>query len=139
MTGHLVPPRSGEQIGQTKSRVHDLERRLARGSTTPLGYVAKFSLHETLYVSTSGVDCHPTGGRLTLVYGHLDTAGTTTTVVELRKNGAAFGNLKFPSGVTYNELVVSTAFAARKDEFQVAITTAGTGAKTLSVFGQFDH
>lgn len=139
MTGHLVPPRSGEQISQTKTRVHDLERRLSRGSITPLGYIAKFSLHGVLYVSTSGVDAHPTGARLTLVYGYLDTAGTTTTTVSLLKNGVNFGYLKFLSGVTYNELVVSTAFSARKDEFQVALTTAGTGARSISIFGEFDH
>jgi hypothetical protein len=139
MTRSLVPPRNDEQISRTKSRVNDLERRLARPVRTPLGYIAKFSLHGGLYVSTSGVDAHPTGGRLVNVYGYLDTAGTTTTVVSLLKNGISFGLLKFPSGVVYNELVVSLDFSARKDEFQVSITSVGSGARSLSVFGQFDH
>ena len=139
MTGSLVPPRNAEQISHTKSRVTDLERRLARGIPAPVGYIAKFSLHGALFVSTSGIDSHPTGGRLLYVYGYLDTAGTTTTVVDLLRNGVSFGNLKFPSGVTYNEYIVSVDFAGRKDEFQVGITTVGTGAQSLSVFGQFDH
>lgn len=139
MTGSLVPPRSAEQISRTKSRVTDLERRLARPNPSPTGYVAKFSLHGSLYISTSGIDSHPTGGRLLHVYGYLDVAGSTTTVVSLLKNGTSFGYLKFPSGVTYNEYVVSIDFSARKDEFQVSITSAGTGAKSLSVFGQFDN
>ena len=139
MTGSLVPPRNAEQISRTKHRVADLERRLARPIPTPTGYIAKFSFHGRLYVSTSGIDVHPSGGRLLNVYGYLDTAGTTTTVVSLLKNGTSFGLLKFPAGVTYNEYVVSVDFSGRKDEFQVSITSAGSGAKSISIFGQFDH
>lgn len=139
MTGSLVPPRNAEQISRTKIRVNDLERRLARPIPTPIGYIAKFSLHGSLFVSTSGADLHPTGGRLILVYGALDTAGATTTSVSLRKNGVEFDVLSFPPGQIHNEVSVSVLFSPRQDEFQVAITSAGTGAKSLSIFGQFDH
>lgn len=138
MTSSLVPPRTAAQIGQTKGRVSDLERRLQRPLPGQIGYIAKFSLHGALRASTSGCDLHPTGGRLSLVYAILDVVGTTTTVVNLLKNGTTFATIKLTPNNAYNELVVSQSFSARRDEFQVAIVTAGVGAKTLTVFGQFD-
>lgn len=138
MTGHLVPPRPGEQLSRTKGRVHDLERRLQRASAKPLGYVAKFSLHGELYESLSGVELHPTGGRLQLVYAVLDEAGDDTTELDLLKNGTRFQGLKLPGGVAYNEVVVANDFNARTDEFQVEIVAAGLNAVTITVYGLFD-
>ena len=139
MTRHLVPPRPGEQLSNTKGRVHDLERRLARAIPERVGFVAKFSLNGILYESVSGNEVHPTGGRLILVYATLVEAGTSTTVLELRKNGTTFATLKLPAGVAYNELVVSQEFAPRTDTLRVAITSAGVDADTITAYGLFDR
>lgn len=139
MSGHLLPPRPGQQLSNTKGRVHDLERRLSRAIPPQPGYLAKFSLAGLLYVSESGIELHPTGGRLVLVYATLVTAGTTITEVSIRKNGVEFEVLKLPATRRYNEVVVSSEFSARADELQVAITEAGDDAETLTVFGLFDR
>lgn len=139
MSRHLVPPRAPEQLSRTKNRVHDLERRLARAIPEQGGYVAKWSLHGILYVSESGIELHPSGGRLILLYAVLVTAGSTATELELLKNGAVVGNLNLPATRRYNEEVVSVECAARTDELQIGITQAGTDADTLTVFGLFDR
>lgn len=142
MTTGLTPPTLAGQLGGTKGRVHALERRLARGIPPQPGFTAKFSLHGGLYLSTSGIEKHPTGGRLILVYAVLVVAGTTPTVIDVLKNGtpmAAPSTLTLPAGVRQNELVVSSAFSARGDELQVEITTAGSDAESLTVYGVFDR
>jgi hypothetical protein len=139
MTKHLLPPRPGQQLSNTKGRVHDLERRLARAIPEQRGYLAKFSLAGTLFVSESGYEMHPYGGRLILVYATLVVAGDDTTVLSIRKNDAEFAELKLPATRRYNEYVTSTEFAARADTLQVAITTVGANAESLTVFGLFDR
>jgi hypothetical protein len=139
MSRFLVPPRAGEQISNTKSRVHDLERRLSRAIPERIGYVAKFSLHGGLYEVESGIELHPGGGKLQLVYAVLVEPGSTRTVLSLTKNGTEFSQLILPATVDYNEQVVSLQFAARTDRLQVVVAEAGTGAETLTVYGLFDR
>lgn len=140
MSRYLVPPRAPEQISKTKTRVHDLERRLSRPVPTPTGYVAKFSLHGGLFVVESGIELHPSGATLQLVYAIVKVAADTgTTTLSLRKNGTEFEQLRLPAGVRYNEAVVSVPFAARTDEFTLAITAVGDGIATLTAYGLFDR
>jgi hypothetical protein len=138
MTKSILPPRVPQQIGRTKGRVSDLERRLARAQPQPLPYVAKFSLGGPLYASTSGAEYHPRGGRLIMMRADLNTAGTDTTTLLFLKNGTQFAQLLLPAGRRYNELVVSVPFSAWSDRLQVEIDSVGNEADTLTVYGEFD-
>jgi len=141
MSKSLRPPTVANQVGSTKTRVHDLERRLAKKPLTPAdipGYIAKFSLAGPLVASRSGSEVHPHGGRLILLYAVINTPGESTTTLDFLKNQTVFSTMNLLLGVGYNEIVVNMPFSARKDELQVEITVAGTGSDTLSVFGQFD-
>lgn len=138
MTEKLNRPSAIREISTTKHRVHTLERRLFGQGAQTNGYVAKWSLGGPLYISESGPEIHPRGGRLLAIYAGLRDAGTTTTTLSIRKNGSEIAQLNLLANVTYNEVQVSVPFAARFDTATVAITAAGSGANSISVFGVFD-
>lgn len=139
MSEYLKKPSQAGQISSTKSRVHTLERRLLGSPSKPAVYVAKWSLSGPVRISTAGYEVHPYGGTLVRVYATLLVAGTTTTTLSFRKNDTEIGTLRLTSGVKINEAYVSVPFSANSDLFNVAITTAGTGAKLLAAFGEFDR
>lgn len=140
MTGQLRPPRMSNQLSATKGRVQDLERRLARATPAIPPHLARFSAHGPVALGLSGPDSHPSGGQLVLVWAKLSVAGSTNTVVDLLRNGVPFTNpIILTPGNTHAELVVSQRFSARVDAFQVEVTSAGTGAESITVFGQFDR
>lgn len=138
MTKALHPPESSQQLGRTKQRVHALERAL-RKHRTPPGYRAKFSLHGRLFLSESGPEVHPDGGTLQLVWAVLRVAGTTATVLSLRKNGVEFDQLTLAVAAKYAELPCNTEFRVRQDQLTIAIITAGADAREITVYGGFDR
>ena len=139
MTADLVPPRITEQMSQSKERIDALERRLNLGYRDPLPYIAKFSLWGELTETVSGIEQHPFGGRLVLVYANLDTAGTTVTTVDILKNAQLLDRLSMPAGVTHAEVRMEVGFSALGDTLQMGIDTAGADAETITVFGIFDR
>lgn len=139
MSEYLKRPTQAGQISSTKSRVHTIERRLLDKPRKPAVYIAKWSLGGAIYLSESGFEVHPSGGILIRVYATLLVAGTTTTTLSFKKNENAIATLKLTNGVRFNETMLSIPFASNSDLLNVEITAAGSGADTLSVFGEFDR
>lgn len=139
MSKYLTAPSVPGQIRNTKKRVHAIERKLNDPLPFVPGYTAKWSLPGPLSTSESGYEMAPRGGRLLRVWGTLGTPGNSNTVVALRKNGSTFGTLTFPPLATFAEAFTSVEFSPRGDLASVAITSVGTNATGLAVFGEFDH
>lgn len=77
------------------------------------------------------------GGELYRVYGDLNTAGTSDTVVTIYLNGVSIGTITIASGATSNT-EANAKFSKRVikgDIITVQVTTAGTGAGGLGVEG----
>lgn len=139
MTQYVTPTDPLRELSAAKHRVALLERRLAAGGANSIPPAVLYHPGAVI-VTTSGIHTHPYGATMTLVYAHLVVASTSGSVtLSLRKNGVEFGQLILPATVPYNEKPVQVAFGARFDRFQVAVTTAGTDAEQLSVFGVWDR
>ena len=67
------------------------------------------------------------------ITGHLTSAGTTSTVVTMLKNGTTWLTLTFAAGITRFDLSITGIPMSASDNFAATITTAGTGASTLSL------
>ena len=139
MTRSLHRPNLSGQVGGTKQRVDSLERQLARRTPPVPPYEMAFSLPGLVYVSESGRARHPIGGRLIIVDAHLQTAGSTTTVLTFKKAGVSIGTLTLGASATNAERSFDEIFSARQEVLSVAVTTAGTDAEDLTVFCQFEH
>lgn len=74
------------------------------------------------------------GGGIERVVAVLRVAGTTSTVVSLRKNGVEFDTITLLAGDTVADLFVDLDFEFG-DQFTVAVTTAGTDAADITVIG----
>ena len=63
----------------------------------------------------------------------LGTAGSTTTTVELLKNGSTVATVNLGAGATYGTATFTAAvtFTARTDTYAISVTAAGTGAADL--------
>lgn len=139
MSRYLQPPRVTDQISETKTRVDSIERRLGQKVPPPTPYEIPFSLAGAVTVSESLRARHPRGGRLILVDAHLQTAGSTDTVLSVNKSGISVGTLTLPAGATYADVAFDVLFSARLETLSIAVTTAGTDAEDLSVFANFDQ
>jgi len=64
---------------------------------------------------------------------HLDTPGSTTTTVNLLKNGAVVATVSLAATVAYAYVAISpaVAYAARSDTYALSVSAAGTGAAGL--------
>lgn len=71
------------------------------------------------------------GGTLTSVIVTLGTAGSSSTVVTVYKNGSSIGTVTLASSATIGRGSMVQSFAPDIDKLHVAITTAGTGAADL--------
>lgn len=71
--------------------------------------------------------------QLVEVLASLLVAGTTTTTIEVRKNGVAVATLLLLSGEVGPKTVEFVADFLTTDALTVAVTTAGTGASGLLV------
>ena len=106
------------------------------GTTQPLGVV--FYL-DSVVTGISGRDA-PVGSVTNLVglILQLEVAGTSTTTVQVRKNGSVVGSsLSLGSGVHWNGQTMSIACtpdtpSTQGDYWQVEVTAAGTGAAQLT-------
>lgn len=85
-------------------------------------------------VSTSGRFKPRRSGRVVAVDAELEVAGTTATIVALRKNGVTVATLTIPAGANEATSNVSIPFTGpRADYLNVAVTSAGTGAQAVTV------
>lgn len=99
-------------------------------------YDVPFSLPGNIYVSESGRYYLPnSGGRLAEILVSLRVAGSTTTTIEVRKNGTLItgGSVNL---VAASNQIIKMGFdeqaGGNTDYWTVAVTAAGTGAKFLT-------
>lgn len=105
----------------------------AQGASGPTEVV--FSMPATSAVATgvSGSYDVPAAKSFTEVRLTLAVAGSTTTTVEIHKDGVATGETaSIGSGVLEASVEVDADFAAHEN-ISIAVTGAGTGAKGLHV------
>lgn len=95
-----------------------------------------FSLAGSVAVSTSGPDTPAADGTLFKVRCLLGTAGTSSTVVTVYVNGSSVGTVTLTSGQTNVAASFSEALTADSDLVTVGVTTAGSGAKDLTVLAR---
>lgn len=67
----------------------------------------------------------------------LGTAGTTTTTVALKVNGATVVSLSLGAGETFKRLTLSKSLAPDLDFATVALTAVGASAANLDVIIRF--
>lgn len=139
MTRYLEPPRITDQVSTTKTRVDSIERRLGQKVPTANPYEIGFSLPGAVTATESGRARHPRGGRLIIVDAHLQTTGSTDTVLAINQSGASVGTLTIVAGATYAETGLDVLFSARLQVLSIEVTSAGTDAEDLTVFCQFDQ
>ena len=128
-------------IKELQRRVANLERRIferdnagAGGDTIRMGW----AVDGVLTTGTSHGWPLTSGDSYTLddLSATLDTAGSTTTTLEVRKNGVAVATLDLAAGITSASVAPSESYADG-DLYTIAITAAGTGAADLQTFARF--
>jgi hypothetical protein len=139
VTRYLEPPHVADQLSDTKTRVDSIERRLGQKLPNPLPYEVTFSHPGVVTATESGRARHPRGGRLVSVDAHLQTAGSTDTVLTFKKSGVSIGALTIPAGATYAFVIFDVLFSTLQQVLSVEVTTVGTDAADLTVFCAFDQ
>lgn len=81
----------------------------------------------------------PGGFHLTRVQGLLGTSGSSTTEVELYRNGSVFTSISLASGETHETLTLDETFVPDSDFIQVAFASIGTGAEDINIQMRFSH
>lgn len=139
MTTRNIPPDIAALISKMSQRIDILERRLRtlEGNYEPeLPFVQSGSIT----VGESPPFIRRKGGKLVEVVAVLGTAGTSATVIQVRKNGASIGSMTIGGGVTdAQHLTLSEPAAANMDKFTAAVTVAGGGAADLTVHTRWDQ
>lgn len=134
MPGTTLPHDQAAQIASLAKRLEDLERPSRvpgrQGGIEEL----RFSQSGAVAVTTSGPDEARTTGQLIGVICRLGTAGTANTVVTIYRNGASIGTVTLASEEDRKAAYLGNyRIAAETDVMTVGVTTAGAGAKDLTV------
>lgn len=128
------------EIQELKDRVYALERKI-RGAQTD----SKPDLPPEIIVvhyrdlSTDVSDPYrpQRRSRLATVACCLADAGSSSTVVSIKKNGSELTTVTLASSDTYETKNIGTRFAVGVDEYTIAPTSLGTGAAGLVVIAVF--
>lgn len=107
-----------------------------QGPTGPSVVNATFTMADALQVKTGTArfPIAPNSGNVTQVVAMLGTAGSSNTVVSIKRDGAVLKTLTLTSGSTsVVDSVVVSVDSPSMGYFTVDVTTAGTGAKDLVV------
>lgn len=129
-----TPTDEAQALSSIAARVEALERRTVVPDRPKTQDDVPFTLPGAISVSESPRYYSPSGGALVRVFASLRTAGTSATVVTVKVNGVAIGTVTIPSGsLTASTYPGEVRVAADSDYITVAVTTAGAGAKDLSV------
>lgn len=129
------------EIQELKDRVYSLERRVrsSQSDTRPdlPPEIVTFNHEGALTVSTSDPYVPQERGTLSTVACVLGTAGSSSTVVSIKKNGSEITTVTLASSDTYEQKNIGTKFAVDTDKLTIGITTAGTAADGLVVIATF--
>lgn len=131
MPDSILPPSVEAQLADLERRVSALERQGGSPATQAAPKEIVFSYSGPLTASVSPPIRSRYSNVLVSVNFTLGTAGTTDTVIEIRRGGSAVRTTAIPAGATTHEAVVDVDIGADQDDITMAITTAGTGAVDL--------
>lgn len=124
----------GDKADEILAYLTDKDRELEDHLQQP---EAIFSFAGVLTVSESGPWVARLGGKLTEVLVVIKTPGSSSTVVEVFRNGTSIGTVTVASGENIGIASFNTDFQNSKDYMHVGVTTAGTGAEDITVHGRF--
>lgn len=96
-----------------------------------------FSLPGAFSVSTSPPIRIWKGGSLKVLAVTLGTAGSTSTVLDVQRNGSTVATVTVPASTTSYNGDVSARFDADSDTLTIAVTTVGTGAADMTAEARF--
>jgi hypothetical protein len=134
----LLTPDLRRILGDLGRRIGILERRVTAAATSvDSSSEIVFSYAGALAVATSPPARVWRGGNLTVLAVSLRTAGSTSTVIAVKRNGTTVGTVTVPSSTTSYNGEVSARFAADSDTLTLAVTTAGTGAADMTAAARF--
>lgn len=138
MTTKNVPPDLASRDAQINQRVDILERRLGR---LEAAYEPELPFVQSgeVTVDNSPPWVRRKGGKLTEIVILLGIAGSSATVVQMRKNGTTIATGSLGSGVDQIHITLNEPAAADADRFVAYVTSAGSGAEDLTVETRWDQ
>jgi hypothetical protein len=135
----LLTPDIRRMIGELGRRVGILERRVTGGGTatgTPPNNDIIFSYAGTLAAAESPPAKLRYGGFLATLSVALGTAGSSSTTLEVKRNGTTVATVVVPSSSADYGATVG-ARVSPEDRITVEITSAGTGAADMTAAARF--
>ena len=137
MSATLLTPELRRVLGDLALRLGILERRVTgRASSTVDSFEITFSFAGTITATASPPKRVWHGGNLTVLAVALGTAGSTSTVLTVKRNGSVVATITVPSSATAHDGQVFARFAD-DDVLVVTVTTAGTGAANMTCDARF--
>lgn len=138
MSVSLLTPDLRRILGDLASRVGILERRITNSTTSAdTGEQIVFSYAGTLTASTSPPVRLRVGGPLTVLAVTFGTAGSTSTILAVERNGTTVATVTVPASTTAYNADIGARFAADSDILTLAVTTPGTGAADMTAVARF--
>jgi len=134
----MLTPDLRRILGDLATRIGILERRITTAAASvDTSQEIVFSYAGALATGTSPPVRVWRGGNLVVVAVTFGTAGSTSTVLTVKRNGTSVGTVTIPSSTTaYNGNVVAR-FAADSDTLTLTVTTVGTGAADMTATARF--
>lgn len=139
MSVSLFPPDLRRIFGDLQRRVGILERRIgvtATATGSPINDDIIFSYAGTLAAAESPPAKIRYAGFLAVLAVALGTAGSTSTTLEVKKNGTVIATVVVPSSSADHGAEIGVRVAA-EDRITVEIVTAGTGAADMTATARF--
>ena len=138
MSEKLLTPDLRRTLGDLARRIGILERRIGAAST--VGATANddiiFSYAGTLTTAESPPAKLRYGGILATLAVGLGTAGSTSTIMQVKLNGTVVATVTVPSSSADYSAAIGARVAA-EDRLTLNITTAGTGAADMTAAARF--
>lgn len=134
--GGIIVPTPMGRVGKIDWRVQNLERRTTVQRNQPAREAIVYTW-QTLVVETGP----PKRTLISSLFGEVEvllaTAGSTSTVVQVYKNGASIKTITLAASAVAGTEHIGLSWQPRADLLRVGVTTIGTGAAGLSVTGYF--
>ena len=137
MTRTLQLPDVRVLLRNLERRLSILERRIREQQGAAFNDETVFSLPEAVAASTSPKAYLRADCRMVNVVASLGTAGSSTTTVQVKKNGSTVVTLTLAASATFTRTRANVGFIEDTDYITVTVSAAGTGAKDLTVQARF--
>lgn len=138
MSEKLLGPDVRRLFADLARRVGILERRVTTAAAAvDDSHEIIFSYAGTVAAGTSPPARVWRGGNITALAVTLTTAGSTSTVINVLRNGTSVGTVTVPASTTVYNGDVFARFVADVDTLALQVTTAGTGAANMTAAARF--